>query len=247
MGRRGEDGRRRDGLGGLECLSGIPGSAGATPVQNVGAYGVEVADTITRVRLLDRGSGDDRWVSPAELGFGYRRSVLKNTRSRRRAGGRVRARRVGPQRAAAVPRVGAARSGRRKGSARTRRGCATRCWRCAGARAWCSTTPTTTPGASARSSPTRWCQQPEVRPAASRAATLRCRISRRRDGTQAGGGLARRASRLQQRVPRAASPRPVVDQALAGDDQPGTAPPRPTSSAWPAPCVTACGTGSVSI
>ena len=36
------------GLGGLECLSGIPGSAGATPVQNVGAYGVEVADTITR-------------------------------------------------------------------------------------------------------------------------------------------------------------------------------------------------------
>ena len=42
------------GLGGLECLSGIPGSAGATPVQNVGAYGAEVADTIRRVRLLDR-------------------------------------------------------------------------------------------------------------------------------------------------------------------------------------------------
>ena len=67
------------GLGGLECLSGIPGSAGATPVQNVGAYGVEVADTITRVRLLDRASGDVRWVPPEELGFGYRRSVLKNT------------------------------------------------------------------------------------------------------------------------------------------------------------------------
>ncbi len=67
------------GLGGLECLSGIPGSAGATPVQNVGAYGVEVADTIRRVRLLDRASGDVRWVSPDELGFGYRRSVLKNT------------------------------------------------------------------------------------------------------------------------------------------------------------------------
>jgi UDP-N-acetylmuramate dehydrogenase len=69
----------RRGLGGLECLSGIPGSAGATPVQNVGAYGVEVADMITRVRLLDRGSGDVRWVPPEELGFGYRRSVLKNT------------------------------------------------------------------------------------------------------------------------------------------------------------------------
>jgi UDP-N-acetylmuramate dehydrogenase len=69
----------RHGLGGLECLSGIPGSAGATPVQNVGAYGVEVADTITRVRLLDRASGEVRWVSPEELGFGYRRSVLKKT------------------------------------------------------------------------------------------------------------------------------------------------------------------------
>jgi UDP-N-acetylmuramate dehydrogenase len=68
-------------LGGLECLSGIPGSAGATPVQNVGAYGVEVADTITRVRLLDRGSGEVHWVSPEQLGFGYRDSVLKNTHS----------------------------------------------------------------------------------------------------------------------------------------------------------------------
>lgn len=65
------------GLGGLECLSGIPGSAGATPVQNVGAYGVEVSDTITRVRLLDRHSGEVRWVPAAELGFGYRTSVLK--------------------------------------------------------------------------------------------------------------------------------------------------------------------------
>ncbi|OBA82749.1 UDP-N-acetylenolpyruvoylglucosamine reductase [Mycobacterium sp. 1164966.3] len=65
------------GLGGLECLSGIPGSAGATPVQNVGAYGAEVSDTITRVRLLNRGSGAVRWVPPAELGFGYRTSMLK--------------------------------------------------------------------------------------------------------------------------------------------------------------------------
>jgi UDP-N-acetylmuramate dehydrogenase len=66
------------GLGGLECLSGIPGSAGATPVQNVGAYGAEVADTIRRVRLLDRRSGEDRWVSPGALRFGYRTSVLKH-------------------------------------------------------------------------------------------------------------------------------------------------------------------------
>lgn len=65
------------GLGGLECLSGIPGSAGATPVQNVGAYGAEVSDTITRVRVLDRDSGTVRWVPGDELGFGYRTSAFK--------------------------------------------------------------------------------------------------------------------------------------------------------------------------
>lgn len=67
------------GLSGLECLSGIPGSAGATPVQNVGAYGAEVADTIRRVRLLDRRTGEDRWVMPDVLQFGYRTSILKNS------------------------------------------------------------------------------------------------------------------------------------------------------------------------
>jgi UDP-N-acetylmuramate dehydrogenase len=67
------------GLGGLECLSGIPGSAGATPVQNVGAYGAEVSDTITRVRVLDRSSGEVRWIPRGELGFGYRTSVFKLT------------------------------------------------------------------------------------------------------------------------------------------------------------------------
>ncbi|MDA2891727.1 UDP-N-acetylmuramate dehydrogenase [Mycolicibacterium sp. BiH015] len=69
------------GLGGLECLSGIPGSAGATPVQNVGAYGAEVADTIRRVRLLDRTTGADRWVTPDFLRFGYRTSILKHSRT----------------------------------------------------------------------------------------------------------------------------------------------------------------------
>ncbi|BBY22958.1 UDP-N-acetylmuramate dehydrogenase [Mycobacterium stomatepiae] len=71
------------GLGGLECLSGIPGSAGATPVQNVGAYGAEVADTITRVRVLDRGSGEVRWIPGGELGFGYRTSTFKRDRQAR--------------------------------------------------------------------------------------------------------------------------------------------------------------------
>lgn len=65
------------GFGGLECLSGIPGSAGATPMQNVGAYGVEVAQLLRRVQLMDRITGTTRWVEPGELGFGYRTSVLK--------------------------------------------------------------------------------------------------------------------------------------------------------------------------
>jgi UDP-N-acetylmuramate dehydrogenase len=69
------------GLGGLECLSGIPGSAGATPVQNVGAYGAEVADVIRRVRLLDRRTGEDHWVSPEVLEFGYRTSILKHSQA----------------------------------------------------------------------------------------------------------------------------------------------------------------------
>lgn len=66
------------GLGGIECLAGIPGSAGATPVQNVGAYGVEVASVLRRVELLDRTTGVVRWVEPSELGLGYRSSVLKH-------------------------------------------------------------------------------------------------------------------------------------------------------------------------
>ena len=65
-------------LGGLECLAGIPGSAGATPVQNVGAYGVEVADCMTRVKLLDRRNHEVNWVPATGLGFGYRHSTLKN-------------------------------------------------------------------------------------------------------------------------------------------------------------------------
>ncbi|MDT5210587.1 MAG: UDP-N-acetylmuramate dehydrogenase [Mycobacterium sp.] len=68
-------------LGGLECLSGIPGSAGATPVQNVGAYGAEVAEVIHRVRLLDRRTGEDRWVVPDVLQFGYRTSILKHSQA----------------------------------------------------------------------------------------------------------------------------------------------------------------------
>jgi len=67
-----------EGLGGLECLSGIPGRTGATPVQNVGAYGVEVSDLLVDVDLYDRRSRAVRaHVPAAELGLAYRTSVLK--------------------------------------------------------------------------------------------------------------------------------------------------------------------------
>ncbi len=67
-----------DGLGGLECLSGIPGRAGATPVQNVGAYGVEIADVLVSIDLYDRRTDAVRRDVPAaELGLAYRTSTLK--------------------------------------------------------------------------------------------------------------------------------------------------------------------------
>jgi UDP-N-acetylmuramate dehydrogenase len=66
-----------DGLQGFECLSGIPGSVGATPIQNVGAYGQEVAETVESVRVLDRRTGRIEDMSPAECGFVYRGSVFK--------------------------------------------------------------------------------------------------------------------------------------------------------------------------
>ena len=69
------------GLGGLECLSGIPGQVGATPVQNVGAYGVEIADLLTSVDLLDRRSGRVHQVQAEDLGLTYRSSMLKGTDS----------------------------------------------------------------------------------------------------------------------------------------------------------------------
>lgn len=67
------------GLGGLECLSGIPGSVGATPVQNVGAYGAEVSQTLHRVQLFDRSTGTTSWVLPESLDLAYRYSNLKFT------------------------------------------------------------------------------------------------------------------------------------------------------------------------
>jgi len=67
----------RRGLSGIECLSGIPGLAGGTPIQNVGAYGQEVADTITGVTCLARDSLERVPLDAAACGFGYRASRFK--------------------------------------------------------------------------------------------------------------------------------------------------------------------------
>lgn len=64
-------------LAGLECLSGIPGLVGATPIQNVGAYGQEVADTITSVRVLERQTLRMLDLDRESCGFGYRDSRFK--------------------------------------------------------------------------------------------------------------------------------------------------------------------------
>ena len=66
-----------NGLQGFECLSGIPGSVGATPIQNVGAYGQEVAETVESVRVFDRATNTVHDMSADECGFVYRGSVFK--------------------------------------------------------------------------------------------------------------------------------------------------------------------------
>lgn len=65
------------GLCGIECLSGIPGTVGATPIQNVGAYGQEVAQTIAQVRTWDRETQTVRTFAAADCAFTYRHSLFK--------------------------------------------------------------------------------------------------------------------------------------------------------------------------
>lgn len=66
-------------LAGLECLSGIPGLVGGTPIQNVGAYGQEVSETISAVRVFDRKSGEILTLTNADCKFTYRASLFNTT------------------------------------------------------------------------------------------------------------------------------------------------------------------------
>jgi UDP-N-acetylmuramate dehydrogenase len=68
-----------EGWRGVECLSGIPGLVGATPIQNVGAYGQEVSETIASVRVFDRVTGAFADMDRSACGFGYRASVFKRS------------------------------------------------------------------------------------------------------------------------------------------------------------------------
>jgi UDP-N-acetylmuramate dehydrogenase len=67
-----------EGLAGIEAMSGIPGTVGAAPVQNVGAYGQEIVQTLVEVELLDEATAEVSTVPAAELGLGFRTSVLKH-------------------------------------------------------------------------------------------------------------------------------------------------------------------------
>ena len=154
-----------EGLAGIEAMSGIPGTVGAAPVQNIGAYGQEIVQTLAEVELIDEFTGEVSTVPAAELGLGFRTSVLKHHY------GSV------PERPAVILTVtleleqvghGGTPRGRRAAAhrARTRSprhpsrwpGSATTCWPRGAARAWCSTRTTPTRTAPARSSRTRSCR-----------------------------------------------------------------------------------------
>lgn len=67
-----------EGFAGIEAMSGIPGTVGAAPIQNVGAYGQEIVQTLVEVELIDESTGEVSTVPAAELGLGFRTSVLKH-------------------------------------------------------------------------------------------------------------------------------------------------------------------------
>jgi UDP-N-acetylmuramate dehydrogenase len=69
------------GLAGIEALSGIPGTAGAGPIQNIGAYGQQLSDTLVAIDFLDAGTGEVLTLPAAELGLGYRTSAMKAGRA----------------------------------------------------------------------------------------------------------------------------------------------------------------------
>ena len=164
------------GLRRAEALSGIPGLTGATPIQNVGAYGSEVSDVVTQVRTIDRASGRVRTVLRRRVRVGYRTSRFKHPLAPDWPGRYVVTAvtfqlRLGtlsaPVRYPELARALGIAVGERAPAADERRGAGS-----ARARAWCCPRVTTTPGAPARSSPT-WCCRPTKPPPCRPGAALR--------------------------------------------------------------------------
>ena len=151
------------GWSGLEAMSGIPGLVGATPIQNVGAYGAEVSELISMVRTLDRSTGQLKTLFPIECGFGYRTSRFKSDPGRFVVLSVTFQLRLGslsqPIRYAELAGYWALRWG----SGLQRRTCGKPCSSCATRRAWCSWRMIMTPGASGRSSPTQLSVRPRPR------------------------------------------------------------------------------------
>ena len=158
----------RAGLAGIEAMSGIPGTVGAAPVQNIGAYGQEIVQTLVEVELIDEDDAASVSTVPAaELGLGFRTSVLKHhygSAPARRAvilSVTLELAEVGHDERPIVGDAAAHGARARVRATRCRsRGSAITCSRRGAARAWCSTTPTPTPTAPARSSRTRSCRHP---------------------------------------------------------------------------------------
>ena len=140
---------------GIEALSGIPGTTGATPIQNVGAYGQEVSQTVARVRTWDRKLRGIRTFAADECSFGYRTSRFKQDPGRFVVLSTTFQFRLGDLGPPCSTPSWPAPSASPSASVPPRMRCAKPYSTCVGARRWCSTRRTTTPGARGRSSPTR--------------------------------------------------------------------------------------------
>ena len=141
---------------GIEALSGIPGLTGATPIQNVGAYGQEVADTIARVTAYDRTARRIEVIAAGDCGFAYRTSRFKADPGRRVILSVTFQLPLGSMSAPVGYAELAARLGSLWGIGPPQATSARPCSTCGAARGWCSPPRITTRGASGRSSPTPW-------------------------------------------------------------------------------------------